>query len=160
MVLMVKRNRREHLIRRFAGRGNELDPHDVNIASLKQGIQELEFLPLQQDSPAEEAKTESNVWDDGLEDVNSFGGGNPGFHDDHYDNPFLTKETKSEPIIWDIGDEEEGYPFVNIYPSFKKNLSYVIEEDKGFVEKGGIGGEEDNIEDDVVVANDICSSMI
>nr|GEW29064.1 RNA-directed DNA polymerase, eukaryota, reverse transcriptase zinc-binding domain protein [Tanacetum cinerariifolium] len=145
----------EHLIRRFVGRGNEPDPRDVKIASLKQWIQELEFLPLQQDSPAEEAKTESNVWDDGSEDVNSFGGGNPGFHDDHYDNLFLTKETESEPLIWDIGDEEEGYPFVNIYPSFKKNLSYVIKEDKGFVEKGGIGGEEDNIEDDVVVANNI-----
>nr|GEZ65747.1 reverse transcriptase domain-containing protein [Tanacetum cinerariifolium] len=54
---------------------------------------------------------EFNVWDDGSEDVNPFGGG----------NPLLTKKTESEPIIiWDIGDEEEEYPFVNKYPSFKE----------------------------------------
>ncbi|GJX68486.1 hypothetical protein Tco_0304213 [Tanacetum coccineum] len=111
MILMVERNRGEHVIRRFTGRCNEPDPRDVKI-------------------------------DDGSEDVNPFGGGNPRFHDNHYDNPLLTKETKSEPIIWDIGDEEEEYPFVN---------KYLKEE--GFVGKGGFGGEEDNIEDVVVVAN-------
>ncbi|GKC76288.1 hypothetical protein Tco_1127062, partial [Tanacetum coccineum] len=189
MVLMVERNRRDHLICRFAGRGNKPDPRDVKIASLKQRIQELEFPQLQQDSPAEEAKTESNVWDDGSEDVNPFGGGNLGFHDNHYDNPLLTNKTKSEPIIWDIGDEKEEYPFVNKYPSFLKepivsveeescpvydtdneeeesmpvydtDIEDVIEEEEGFVGKGGFGGEEDNIEDVVVVANDLCSSMI
>ncbi|GJT47986.1 hypothetical protein Tco_0974143 [Tanacetum coccineum] len=118
------------------------------------------------------------------EDVNPFGGGNPGFHDNHYDNPLLTKETESEPIIWDIGDEEEEYPFVNKYPSFQEepivlveeescpvydtdneeeesmpvydtDIEDVIEEEEGFVGKGGFGGEEDNIEDVVVVANDL-----
>ncbi|GJW06479.1 hypothetical protein Tco_1568902 [Tanacetum coccineum] len=113
------------------------------------------------------------------EDVNPFSGG----------NHLLTKETESEPIIWDIGDEEEEYPFVNEYPSFKEepimfvedescpvydtdneeeesmpvydtDIEDVIEEEEGFVRKGGIGGEEENIEDDVVVANDICSSVI
>nr|GFA45957.1 putative reverse transcriptase domain-containing protein [Tanacetum cinerariifolium]GFA45967.1 putative reverse transcriptase domain-containing protein [Tanacetum cinerariifolium] len=68
MILMVERNRGEHLIRRFAGRGNEPDPRDVKIARLKQRIQELEFQQLQQDSPAKEAETESNVWDDGSGD--------------------------------------------------------------------------------------------
>nr|GEW49635.1 hypothetical protein [Tanacetum cinerariifolium] len=29
-------------------------------------------------------------------------------------------ETKSEPIIWDIEDEEEEYPIVNDYLSFKE----------------------------------------
>ncbi|GKD90277.1 retrovirus-related pol polyprotein from transposon TNT 1-94, partial [Tanacetum coccineum] len=87
MVPMVERNRGEHLIHRFARRGNEPDLRDVKITSLKQQIQELEFPQLQQDSPAEEAETKSNVWDDGSEDVNPFGGGNLGFHDDHYDNP-------------------------------------------------------------------------
>ncbi|GKA65999.1 hypothetical protein Tco_0765807 [Tanacetum coccineum] len=164
MVLMVEQNRGEHLIRRFVGQ-------------------------LQQDSPAEEAETESNVWDDGSEDVNPFGGGNPGFHDDHYDNPLLTKETKSEPIIWDIGDEEEEHPFVNKYLSFQEepimlveeeffpvydtdnekeesmpvydtDIEDVIEEEEGFVGKEGFGGEQDKIEDVVVVANDLCSSMI
>ncbi|GKD38090.1 hypothetical protein Tco_1258297 [Tanacetum coccineum] len=77
----------------------------------------------------------------------------PGFHGDHHDKSLLTKKTESEPIIWDIGDEEEEYPFVNKY-------SNVIEEEEGFLRKGGFGGEEDNIEDFVVVANDIYSSMI
>ncbi|GJW51893.1 hypothetical protein Tco_0093244 [Tanacetum coccineum] len=164
---------------RFARRGNELDPRDVKIASLKQRIQELEFPQLQQDSPAEETETESNVWDDGSKDVNPFGGG----------NPLLTKEIESEPIIWDIGDEEEEYPFVNEYPGFKKepimfvedescpvydtdneeeesmpvydtDIEDVIEDEEGLVGKGGFGGEEDNIEYVVVVANDLCTSMI
>ncbi|GJZ82102.1 hypothetical protein Tco_0647096 [Tanacetum coccineum] len=163
MVLMVERNRGEHLIRRFVGRGNEPDPRDVKIASLNQWIQELEFPQLQQDSPAEEAETESNIWDDGSGDVNPFGGGNHGFHDDHYDNPLLTKETKLEPIIWDVGDEEEDYPFVNKYsfqeepfvlvegescpvydtdndkeesmPVYDTDIEDVIEEEEGFVGK-------------------------
>nr|GEY26763.1 hypothetical protein [Tanacetum cinerariifolium] len=73
----------------------------IKKRNLMQGIQ----IWLLRDSPAEEAKTESNVWDDESEDVNPFCEENPGFHDDHYDNPL--KETESEPIIWDIGDEEE-----------------------------------------------------
>ncbi|GJZ90531.1 hypothetical protein Tco_0662458, partial [Tanacetum coccineum] len=112
----------------------------------------------------------------------------PGFHVDYHDNPLLTKETESEPIIWDIGYEEEEYPFVNKYPSFQEpivlmeekscpvydtdneeeesmpvydtDIDDVIEEEERFVGKGGFGEEEDNIEDIVVVANDICSSMI
>ncbi|GJV33233.1 hypothetical protein Tco_1393633 [Tanacetum coccineum] len=119
-------------------------------------------------------------------DVNPFGGGNLGFHDDHYDNPLLTKETE---IIWDIGNEEEEYPFVNKYLSFQEepivlveeesslvydtdneeeesmpvydtDIEDVIKEEEGFVWKRGFDGEEDNIEDVVVVANDLCSSMI
>ncbi|GKD97741.1 hypothetical protein Tco_1381638, partial [Tanacetum coccineum] len=122
-------------------------------------------------------------------DVNPFGRENPGFHDDHYDNPLLTKETESKPIIWDIEDEEEEYPFVNKYlifqeesivlveeescpvydndneeeesmPVYDTDIEDVIEEEEGFVGKGGFGREEDNIEDVVVVANDLCSSMI
>nr|GEW31740.1 hypothetical protein [Tanacetum cinerariifolium] len=129
------------LIRRFVGRGNKPNPRDVKIASLKQRIQELEFPQLQQDSSTEEAETESNVWDNVSEDVNPFGGGNHGFHDDHYDNPFLTKETESELIIWDIGDEEEEYHFVNKYPKeesmsvYDTDIEGVIEEEEGFVGK-------------------------
>nr|GEX02168.1 ribonuclease H-like domain-containing protein [Tanacetum cinerariifolium] len=108
----------------------------------------------------------------------------PGFHGDLHDNPLLTKEIESEPIIWDIGDEKEEYPFVDNYPNFQEeenntslsgvvlgveeesmpvydtDIEDVIEEKKRFVRKGGFGGEEDNIEDVVVVANDLCSSMI
>nr|GEY95216.1 reverse transcriptase domain-containing protein [Tanacetum cinerariifolium] len=40
----------------------------------------------------------------------------------------LTKKTKSEPIIWDIGDEEEEYPFVNKYPSLQEPSMLVEEE--------------------------------
>ncbi|GJU45533.1 hypothetical protein Tco_1202799 [Tanacetum coccineum] len=104
-------------------------PRDVKIACLNQWIQELEFPQLQQDSLTEEAKTKSNVWDDGSEDINPFARGNPGFHDDHYDNPLLTKETESKPIIWDIRDEEEEYPFVNKYPSFQEEPIVLVEEE-------------------------------
>ncbi|GJR08731.1 hypothetical protein Tco_0791383 [Tanacetum coccineum] len=52
------------------------------------------------------------------EDVNPFGGG----------NPLLTKETESEPIIWDIGDEEE-YPFVNEYLNLKKEPIMFVEDE-------------------------------
>nr|GEX23105.1 fatty acid amide hydrolase-like [Tanacetum cinerariifolium] len=51
------------------------------IERLQQRIQELEF---QQDSPAEEAKTDPNVWDNGSDDVNPFGGGKPRYRDRRY----------------------------------------------------------------------------
>nr|GEY58056.1 bromodomain and WD repeat-containing protein 3 isoform X1 [Tanacetum cinerariifolium] len=70
-------------------------------------------------SPTEETKTDSNVWDDRSEDVNPFGGG----------NPLLTKETESEPIIWDIWDEEGEYPFVNEYSSFKEEPIMFLEDE-------------------------------
>ncbi|GKB61268.1 hypothetical protein Tco_0917454 [Tanacetum coccineum] len=150
-----------------------------HVGSKTQDRKKAKYYKDDQDSPVEETKIESNVWDDGSEDVNPFGEG----------NPLLTKETESEPVIWDIGDEEEEYPFVNKYQSFQEEpivlveeescpvydtdneeeesmLEYdtdiedVIEEEENFVRKGGFGGEEDNIKDVVVVANDLCSSMI
>nr|GEU89017.1 putative ribonuclease H-like domain-containing protein [Tanacetum cinerariifolium] len=65
------------------------------------------------------------------------------------------------------GDDYEG-PQVFDDDQYEKELmpvhdtaiEDVIEEEEGFVEKGGFNGEEDNIEDVVVVANDLCSSMI
>ncbi|GJW45517.1 reverse transcriptase domain-containing protein [Tanacetum coccineum] len=53
-----------------------------------------------------------------------------------------------------LGVEEESMPV------YDTDIEYVIEEEKGFVWKRGLDGEEDNIEDVVVVANDLCSSMI
>nr|GEV02800.1 hypothetical protein [Tanacetum cinerariifolium] len=51
------------------------DPRDVEtIERLQQRIQELELQQLQPDSPAEEAETEPNVWDDEPVYVNPFGG--------------------------------------------------------------------------------------
>nr|GEU97579.1 hypothetical protein [Tanacetum cinerariifolium] len=117
---MVERNRREHLIRRFAGQGNEPDPRDVKIASLKQRIQELEFPQLQQNSPTKEAETESNVWDDGSEDVNPFGGGNPGDEEEEYhfvnkylnfqEEPIMSVEEESCPVYDTDNKEEESMP--------------------------------------------------
>ncbi|GKF22722.1 reverse transcriptase domain-containing protein, partial [Tanacetum coccineum] len=52
------------------------------IERLQQRIQQLELRQLQQDSPTEEAEPESNVWDDGPDDVNPFGGIKPRYRDD------------------------------------------------------------------------------
>ncbi|GKC10053.1 hypothetical protein Tco_1001663, partial [Tanacetum coccineum] len=57
MVLMAEQNRREHLIRIFAGRGNEPDLRDVKSPSLKHnGFKNFEFPHLQQDSPQKSEK--------------------------------------------------------------------------------------------------------
>ncbi|GJX30167.1 hypothetical protein Tco_0238246 [Tanacetum coccineum] len=65
------------------------------------------------------------------------------------------------------GDDYEGPPIFDddqyeeeSMPVYDTDIEDVIEEEEGFIEKGGFGGKEDNIEDVVVVANDICSSMI
>ncbi|GJS75387.1 hypothetical protein Tco_0725268 [Tanacetum coccineum] len=115
---------------------------------------------LQQDSPAEEAETESNVWDDGSEDANPFGG------DEEEEYPFVNKypSFQEEPIVlveeescpvYDTDNEEE-----QSMPVYDIDIEDVIKEEEGFVGKGGFGREEDNIEDVVVMAHDLCSSMI
>ncbi|GJS51826.1 putative reverse transcriptase domain-containing protein [Tanacetum coccineum] len=65
------------------------------------------------------------------------------------------------------GDDYEGPPIFDddqyeeeSMPVYDTDIEDVIEEEEGFIEKGGFGGKEDNIEDVVVVANDLCSSMI
>nr|GEW37650.1 hypothetical protein [Tanacetum cinerariifolium] len=65
--------------------------------------------------------------------------------DDDYEGP---------PVFVDDQYEEE------FMPVYDTAIEDVIEEEEGFVRKGGFDGEEDNIEDVVVVANDLCSSMI
>ncbi|GJU41486.1 hypothetical protein Tco_1194443 [Tanacetum coccineum] len=61
------------------------DPYDVvPIERLHQRIQELELQQLQQDSPTEDAESESNVWDDGPEYLNPFGRRKPRYHDRRY----------------------------------------------------------------------------
>ncbi|GJR58591.1 hypothetical protein Tco_1500753 [Tanacetum coccineum] len=118
MVLMVERNRGEHLIRRFVGRGNEPDPRDVKIASLKQRIQELEFPQLQQDSQAEEAETESNK--EGYPFVNKY----LSFPEE----PIMLVEEESCPV-YDTDNEEESMPV------YDTDIEYVIEEEEEFVGK-------------------------
>nr|GEX50844.1 hypothetical protein [Tanacetum cinerariifolium] len=116
------------------------EPRDVEtIERLQQRIQELEFQQLQQVSSAEDTETECNVWDDGSEDVNPFGGG----------NHLLTKETESKPIIWDIGDEEEEYPFVNKYPSFKEEPIMFVKDESCHVNDTD-NEEEDGDKDDLL----------
>nr|GEX24671.1 hypothetical protein [Tanacetum cinerariifolium] len=45
-------------------------------------------------------------------------------------------------------------------PVYDTDIEDAIEEEEEFVRKGGFDGKEDSIEDVVVVANDLCSSMI
>nr|GEV66764.1 phosphoinositide 3-kinase regulatory subunit 4 [Tanacetum cinerariifolium] len=113
------------------------DPRDVEtIERLQQWIQELELEQLQRDSSAEETKTESNVWDDGSEDVNPFSEGNPrGGIVYYYDTD--NKEEESMPV-YDTDTED------------------VIEKEEGFVGKGGPNEEEeDGNKDEVVYADHI-----
>ncbi|GJX50611.1 hypothetical protein Tco_0277456 [Tanacetum coccineum] len=101
-----------------------------------------------------------------------------GMADDDYEDAPVFEDDQYEDVI----EEEEG--FVGNYPNFQEyenNVSFsgvvlglevelmsvydtdikdVIEEEEGFVGKGGFDGEEDRMEDIVVVANDLCSLMI
>ncbi|GJT64738.1 hypothetical protein Tco_1016218 [Tanacetum coccineum] len=65
------------------------------------------------------------------------------------------------------GDDYEGPPIFDdeqyeeeLMSVYDTDIEDVIEEEEGFIEKGGFGGKEDNIEDVFVLANDLCSSMI
>nr|GEW35642.1 reverse transcriptase domain-containing protein [Tanacetum cinerariifolium] len=65
------------------------------------------------------------------------------------------------------GDDYEGPPVFDdhqyeeeLMPVYDTDSGDVIEEEEGFVRKRGFGGEEDYIEDVIVVANDLCSLMI
>nr|GEU29698.1 hypothetical protein [Tanacetum cinerariifolium] len=59
-------------------------------------------------------------------------------------------------------DEDSKYPFFEGDGSSSDEWREydVIEKEEGFIGKKGFGGEEDCIEDVIVVANDLCSSMI
>ncbi|GKA03238.1 hypothetical protein Tco_0676019 [Tanacetum coccineum] len=118
---------------------------------------------------------------EGEESENLFFEGDGSSSDEQPDRP---RTLFAELIIWDIGDEEEEYPFVDNYQNFQEeenNVSFpgvvlgveeesmpvydtyiedVIEKEERFVGKGGFGGEEDRIKDVVVVVDDLCSSMI
>ncbi|GJT31208.1 hypothetical protein Tco_0911483 [Tanacetum coccineum] len=87
---------------------------------------------------------------------------------------------KLQLIGYTARDKEGEYPFIDSFPNFQEDennvsipgvvlgveeesmpiyntdIEDVIEEEERFVGKGGFGGEEDNIEDVVVVANDLC----
>ncbi|GJT61387.1 hypothetical protein Tco_1004920, partial [Tanacetum coccineum] len=64
------------------------------------------------------------------------------------------------PLVFDDDQYEEEIGKEESVPVYDTDIEDVIEEEEGFVGKRGLDGEEDNIEDVVVVANDLCSSMI
>ncbi|GKA90309.1 hypothetical protein Tco_0812179 [Tanacetum coccineum] len=66
--------------------------------------------------------------------------------------PHMTGEDYEGPLVFD--DDQYGEESMPVYDT---DIEDVIEEEEGYVGKGGFGGEEDNIEDVVVVANDLCS---
>ncbi|GJV31464.1 hypothetical protein Tco_1391864 [Tanacetum coccineum] len=80
--------------------------------------------------------------------------GDGSFSDEWRDYGMGGDDYEGPPVFDDDQYEEESMPVYNT------DIEDVIEEEEGFIEKGGFGGKEDNIEDVVVVANDLCSSMI
>nr|GEV89661.1 hypothetical protein [Tanacetum cinerariifolium] len=75
--------------------------------------------------------------------------GGDGVADDNYE----------EALVFDDDQYEEEIVKEESMPVYDTDIKDVIEEEEGFVEKGGFGGEEDSIEYVVVVATDLCSSI-
>ncbi|GJR51971.1 hypothetical protein Tco_1402492 [Tanacetum coccineum] len=73
---------------------------------------------------------------------------------DYEGAPVFDDDYEEAPVFNDDQFEEESMSVYDI------DIEDAIEEEEGFVGKGGFGEEEENIEDVVVVANDLCSSMI
>nr|GFA78316.1 hypothetical protein [Tanacetum cinerariifolium] len=67
----------------------------------------------------------------------------------------MSGEDYEGPLVFDDDQYEE-----ELMPVYDTTVEDVIEEEEGFVKKGGFGREEDNIEDVVVVVNDLYSLMI
>uniref|UniRef100_A0A699IF63 enoyl-[acyl-carrier-protein] reductase n=1 Tax=Tanacetum cinerariifolium TaxID=118510 RepID=A0A699IF63_TANCI len=92
------------------------------------------------------------------------------FVDQFVEQPDRPRTLFAEPIIWDIWEKEEG--FVDNYPNYQEdenNVSFsgvvlgVEEESMPVYDtdiEDVIDEEEDNVEDVVIVANDLCSSKI
>nr|GEV59258.1 FT-interacting protein 1-like [Tanacetum cinerariifolium] len=74
--------------------------------------------------------------------------------DEWRDYDMSGEDYEGPPVFDDDQYEEE------LMPVYDTAIKDVIEEEEGFVRKGGFGGEEDNIKDVVVVVNDLCSLMI
>ncbi|GJR78629.1 hypothetical protein Tco_0149414 [Tanacetum coccineum] len=124
---MVERNRGEHLIRRFAGRGNESHPRDVKIASLKQRIQELKRRQENKSKRAWETLNGENPFSY----VCDYGNHRGGVQKETLCRLGLQVEITEcvgNRITYDIGDGEEEYPFVNKYPSFQEEPIVLVEE--------------------------------
>nr|GEU45294.1 hypothetical protein [Tanacetum cinerariifolium] len=74
--------------------------------------------------------------------------------DERRDYSMVGDDYEGPPVFDDDHYEEESMPVCDI------DIEDVIDEEEGFVGKRGFGGEEDNIEDIIVVANDLCYLMI
>nr|GEW27249.1 reverse transcriptase domain-containing protein [Tanacetum cinerariifolium] len=121
---------------------------DVEIERLRQRVRELEINPFDryerqyEETPTNTAVEEYENEEDGPD---SRARGDRFYHNhrsvdrgnekvDHDPgniseiNGLRRRETESEPIIWDIGDEEKEYPFVNKYPSLQEPSMLVEEE--------------------------------
>nr|GEU47036.1 tobamovirus multiplication protein 3-like [Tanacetum cinerariifolium] len=99
LATQIKEIRKHASYSNIAGRGNEPDPRDVKIASLKQRTQELEFSQLQQDSSAEEAQRDE---EEEYHFVNKY----PSFQEEH----IVFVEDESCPVYDTINEEEESMP--------------------------------------------------
>ncbi|GJV60431.1 reverse transcriptase domain-containing protein [Tanacetum coccineum] len=74
--------------------------------------------------------------------------------DDYEGALVFDDDYKEAPVFNNDQFEEESMPV------YDTDIENVIEEEEGFIGKGGFDKEEENMEDVVVVANDLCSSMI
>ncbi|GJU60051.1 hypothetical protein Tco_1237817 [Tanacetum coccineum] len=83
-----------------------------------------------------------------------FSEGDGSSSDEWRDYGMAGDDYEGPPIFDDDQYEEES---MSVYDT---DIEDVIEEEEGFIEKGGFCRKEDNIEDVVVVANDLCSSVI
>ncbi|GJU73298.1 retrovirus-related pol polyprotein from transposon TNT 1-94 [Tanacetum coccineum] len=77
------------------------------------------------------------------------------FVDEEWEDNGVADDDYEEPPTFDDDQYEE-----ESMPVYDTDIGDVIEEEEGFIEKGGFGEKEDNIKDVVVVANDLCSLMI
>nr|GEV86655.1 hypothetical protein [Tanacetum cinerariifolium] len=175
---MVEQNRGGHLISRFAGRGNEPDPCDMKIPSLKQRIQELE---RRQEKTRSKRAWETLNWENRFSYVYDHGNHRGGVRNEtlcrlglqieitecvgkvpsNYHGSLCSLGMRvSSPECVDKAPYYPEFHEVESMSVYDTDIEDVIEEEEGFVGKGGFGGEEDNIEDVVVVSNDLYSSMI
>ncbi|GJS95954.1 putative reverse transcriptase domain-containing protein [Tanacetum coccineum] len=83
----------------------------------------------------EKAETESNIWDDGSEDVNPFGGGNPRAQNTIQEEPIVLVKEESCPVYDTDNEEKESMPV------YDTDIEDVMRGIRIF------GGIEDNIEE-------------
>ncbi|GJW70206.1 hypothetical protein Tco_0127123 [Tanacetum coccineum] len=81
--------------------------------------------------------------------------GDYGVASNDYEGAPLFDDDYEEALVFDDDQFEEEW-----MPVYDSDIEDVIEEKEGFVGKRGFGEEENNMEDVVAVAYDLCSSMI